>query len=159
MAQDSTANIDAEEIVAMPYEIIVTPFVTRRDLRGMIDKVEDDFIDKFNELNLDDDYDIQCGKITPTASHIRKRVCEPNFYIQARADDASKNMFLLGNPLAGRSFYLQSSHSLEKEKAREYEILQEKVDELTQENRDLRGIGLVLGELKRRLENFGKEEN
>ena len=41
-----------------PYEIVITPTVTRTDLRTMIQTVEDDFFARFNELNIDENYDI-----------------------------------------------------------------------------------------------------
>ena len=40
----------------------------------------------------------------------------------------------------------------------DYEILQEKVDELTRTDEDLRGRAYVLAELKKRLKNHGKED-
>ena len=79
----------------LPYEVIVTPNVTKKDLRQLIQQVEEDFFARFNELNIDDDYDVICYRYTPTNSHISRRVCEPNFKIRARADNASETAFAL----------------------------------------------------------------
>ncbi len=151
VAQDTSGSPQSAAISRMPYQITVTPNPSRARLKKLVDEVEDDFIDRFNELNLDDDYDIQCGKVTPTMSHIRTRVCEPNFYIEARAENVSNFLFSEGGT------YLLSSSAMEKETHREFEVLQQKVNELTETDRDLREVAYVLAELKRRLKNYGKE--
>lgn len=154
-AEDSLTSNEVSTAVRIPYQITVTPNVTRGGLRKLIINVEDDFVERFNELNVDDDYDIMCRKFAPTMSHIGKRVCEPNFFIEARADNASESMFLM---FQGYPIFLLSDRALRKETARDFEILQEKVDELTRTNADLRGRGFVLTDLRNRLKNLGKED-
>ena len=154
LAQDAPATDEVEQTANLPYEIIITPQITVGDLNGLIQQVTEDFIARFNELNIDDDYDIECYDYTPTMSHIRKRICEPAFLIEARADNSKEYVDTLINGGAG---FLFSSKQLVKDKDREYETLQQKFDEFTRSDKDLRGIGLVLGALKERLENFGKD--
>jgi len=153
-AQDAPESQQASSVTRLPYEITVTPNLSRGGLQKLIDEVEDDFVNRFNELNLDDDYDIHCDNVTPTMSHIKTRVCEPSFYIQARADNASMYVTTLLN---GGTPFLLSASAMKKETHSDYEILQEKVDELTKTDKGLRGVAYVLGELKNRLKNFGKE--
>lgn len=90
-----------EEVVRSDIrEIIVNPTLTRQRLRQLEVEVENSFFERFNELNLEDEYDILCYRIKPIGSHISKRVCEPNFVYAARSENASEVMFLLGNPSA-----------------------------------------------------------
>lgn len=96
----------------LPYEIRLTPNPSLRDLRKLIIEVKDEFITRFNELNLDNDYDILCDTITLTFSHIKRRVCEPSFYVQARAENASEYVSTI---LSGGTGFLMSSKGLLKE--------------------------------------------
>ena len=153
-AQNDSESQEATPVTKLPYEITVTPNLSRGGLQKLIDEVEDDFVNRFNELNLDDDYDIHCDNVTPTMSHIKTRVCEPSFYIKARSDNASMYVTTLLN---GGTPFLLSALAMRKETHSDFEILQEKVDELTRTDKDLRGVAYVLGELKNRLKNFGKE--
>ena len=157
IAQDSQASNDAKTAASMPYEIVITPRVRRADLRNLIVQVEDDFFSKFNELNMDDDYDVLCYEYVPTMSHIRERVCEPAFMIRARADNTSENTFLLGNKYTKLNAYLLQPKAMRKEVEPDYDILQEKMEDLTRSDSEFRDIGSVLAQLKARLKNFGKE--
>lgn len=142
------------ELVEVPYQIIVTPQATRRDLRQLIVEVTDDLIARFNELNLDDDYDISCYKFRPTMSHIRKRVCEPVFLTDARSENAQE----VARTFATGGFaWLLNHWELRSEKIGDYEILEEKFDEFIRTDEELDSIAYVLVELKARLENYGKD--
>lgn len=175
-AQDlssTTANITNQELrrndssttaVNKPYEIIIQPTLTRTHLRGLIQTVEEDFFDRFNELNIDDDYDIVCYKHTPTMSHISERVCEPLFLLRARGENSSEVTFLLGSTSkdavnqASGSANLQTPDVMKRNMKREFNILQEKMEELNSSDDELRSIGSVLAQLKARLKNFGRED-
>jgi len=160
VADDALEN---EAVVGqLPYEVIVRPQITRAGLRELIIEVEDDFFEKFNELNIDDAYDILCYKHTPIMSHISERVCEPWFVMDARNLNASEVTMLLGDigkwtPGGGRSAYVLTPRTLKREKRTDYEILQEKMEELTRSDEEFRSIGNALAELKARLENFGTD--
>lgn len=151
-------------VESKPYEIVITPTVTRTDLRGLIQTVEDDFFSRFNELNIDENYDIYCYKHTPIMSHISERVCEPLFLRRARGENSSETLFLLGS--ASKDAVNQSSGSanfltpdvMRRDKRKDFETLQEKMEELNQTDEELRSIGSVLAQLKARLEKFGKED-
>lgn len=150
-AQDDSVTASTKQTVRLPYEVVVTPNVTKGDLRKLLIEVEDDFVARFNELNIDDEYDVLCYRFTPTMSHIRRRICEPNFLIKERANNA-------GDFAAGYTAYLFSHSEVRQEKNREYEVLQDKFDEFTTTDADLRGKAFILSELKRRLQIFGKED-
>ena len=76
-AQDDDVIELTQQASSLPYEVVITPTITRLNLRKLIVDVEDDFFEKFNELNLDDDYDVACYKEKITISHITTRICEP----------------------------------------------------------------------------------
>jgi len=162
-AQSDSGSDKSEQAARLPYEVIITPTIRRRDLRELIVQVEDDFFAKFNELNLDDNYDVLCYEYIPTMSHIRQRVCEPWFMIQARGSNASEVAYALAvTPAFGSSISPQSATSLPPRAMRnevhiQYGSLEEKMEEFTRGNLEFRSIGNALAELKFRLENFGKD--
>ncbi len=158
--QDTSVTYKVVQESRKPYEIVITPTVTRTDLRSLIVQVEEDFYARFNELNIDDHYDVFCYSYLPTMSHISKRTCEPDFMIRARGDVASYDAFLLasGSLQARSSALLLSPKAMRKEVEPDYEILQEKMEELSTTDLELRSIALAMAKLKARLKNFGKED-
>lgn len=155
MEEESDQKLESSK----PYEIVITPTISRTKLRELIADVEEDFYEKFNELNIDDSYDIVCYKHTPTMSHIWRRVCEPWFMLQSRGEMASEVTFLLGHgsPSARESGIgmVKSDRQLIREKKRSYEELQTLMEEFSRSDGEFRQIGEVLAELKYRLENYG----
>jgi len=61
-------------------------------LRREIVRLEEAFYAKYNQLNDDDQYDIQCSPVTPTGSLLKGRECEPLFV--ARATEARAQGFV-----------------------------------------------------------------
>ena len=166
-AQDDSARQDRMQAARLPYEVVVTPTITRSDLRKLIVDVEDDFFAKFNELNIDDDYDIACYKEKITMSHITTRICEPWFMIKARADASAEMTYRLGTTFATGPFgaavgsqpapMIYSVREMRKKMAGEYETLQDRMEQFTRSNIEFRSIGNALAELKSRMESFGKD--
>lgn len=153
---ESTANL--------PIEIVVTPLMNRRDLRNLISQVEEDFVKRFNELNIDDGFDIDCYKYKNTRSHIRKKICEPKFFRAARRQDASLaalniNQFKKNGaevPLL-ELVQVQSDSEMRLTNNQKYQTLQEKVADLTNSDQTLQILIHNLNELSFGLENYGKE--
>ncbi len=163
-AQDNSLIDDTQQVARLPYEVVVTPTITISDLRKLIVAVEDDFFEKFNELNIDDDYDVACYKEKVTMSHITTRICEPWFMIKARGDAAGEMAYNLGTTFATGPFgtavgsqqapMAYSAPELRKKMAEEYETLQEKMEQFTRVDFEFRSIGNALAELKARMENL-----
>jgi hypothetical protein len=59
-----------------------------RHLRSEVVRLEEDFYAKYNELNTDDQYDVQCDQTEPTGSTLRRRECHPVFVNRATAAEA-----------------------------------------------------------------------
>jgi len=158
VADDALEN---EAVVGqLPYEVIVRPQITRAGLRDLIQEVEEDFYERFNELNIDDFYDIVCYKFLPTMTHIPERRCEPLFLMRSRNLSVSETTMILGATGYGarRSALLLTPRALQKENKPDFGVLQEKMEELTRSDTEFRSIGNALAELKSRLENYGSEQ-
>lgn len=65
-------------------------------LRQQVFQAEDRAYEIFDRLNTDDDYDIHCRMVAITGTHIRQRICLPNFYRQATAAEAQQYLALIG---------------------------------------------------------------
>lgn len=144
----------------LPYELEVTPTMSRANLRVMLEKVEDDFFRRFNELNLDDAYDVACYRFTPTMSHITRRVCEPFFFISARATNAGDVMDSFGicSTCARGAPVMLSRRGLRQETHGDMEVLQEKLEAFNASDPELRSIGSALARVKSQLANFGEQD-
>ncbi len=160
-AQQETESKSLKSEAGEPYEVVVSGRPTRARYQELIEDVEEDFFAKFNELNIDDEYDMYCYEYTPTMSHIKRRACEPLFMIARRAKNASDAVFMIsagGNsaPLASKlgGVYLESPDEMVKYEKRNYEVLVKKMEELTASNRELGEIASVMEQLKFQLENY-----
>lgn len=137
-------------------EIVVTPLLDLGDLRKLHNEVEEYFFEKFNELNLDDDFDILCYRIKPAMSHISRRVCEPNFIYIARSENASDVAFFIGTP--GYPPPLLSERELVQNAKRKYEELLRRMEEMMKTDAEFNSIGNTLGEIKERMEGYREDE-
>jgi len=114
-----------EEITVTGQRIILS-------LRKQIIEAEDHAFEIFNELNDDDLYDITCRSVKRYNSNIKKRVCLPNYYHRATADNASEYLGLIG-------LYIDSvpSPSVKNVTAYQHPIFKKKVQKLATENPEL----------------------
>jgi len=71
--------IQAEEPPMFMEEVIVLGSRSLVDLKREKYRAEEALYNIFNSFNADDDFDIHCHKEAPTGSHIKRRVCKPNF--------------------------------------------------------------------------------
>jgi hypothetical protein len=163
LAQQSAEAAEQQNESEKPYEVVIIGKVTRAYLRELIVDVEEDFFAKYSELNDDDAYDMYCYEYTPTMSHIKKRTCEPLFMTRRRAENGADVAFSLagGGTFGPRhrsgglgATYLESPNEMRKNQGRHYEILIQKLEELTRTNKELGEIANVMEQLKYRLENY-----
>lgn len=73
----TTTPSDVDEIVVIGR--------TPAEIRAQIKAAEEAVYDRFNEINSDDEFDIHCRQEAPTGSHIKRRVCQANFWRTAQA--------------------------------------------------------------------------
>ena len=120
-----TAEAPAEDAgYADLEEIIVTAPRTLRSMRAEIDAVQDRAFALFNELNVDNDYDIVCRRETPTGSHIPVRVCRPRYVDRLEAEAAQ-------DFLAGDAYFDPGGDILYHE-----DILRQKIARMAEEDPD-----------------------
>ena len=82
--QGKAAGSDASSNQEKPMEEITV--IGQRQifsLRKQVIQAEDHAFEIFNALNDDDDYDVHCEMRAPIGTHIKKRICLPNFYHKA----------------------------------------------------------------------------
>lgn len=159
-AQETAAAEQQNQATNLPYEVVVTPTMNISRLRNLLFEIEDDFFAKFNELNTDDKYDVRCYKFKPARSHISRRVCEPNFYISARSENSSEIAFNLGGcatctkppPL------VMSRSDLRFDTRKDFELLQEKLENFYATDAEFNSIGEALADIKSRIENYSASE-
>ena len=114
-------------------EITITGQKQIFSLRKQIILAEDRAFKLYNELNDDDTYDIHCTMEAPIGSNLKRRICVPNFYWRATADNASEFLGLIG----GYSNYSAPSPSAKSVFAYQYPILKDKVRELAKKSPEL----------------------
>ena len=149
-SQDSQGTESESAQNELPIEILVTPTMSISDLKQLIITAEEDLFGKFNEMNDDDDYAIDCHDYIPTGTHIPRRVCVPKFLMDLRAETSADSTFSLGTDDYGSPFH-PNNRGMVKELTREYEILQEKMEEFAAENAEFRQSAVTLIELQRAL--------
>jgi len=133
--------------VSLPYQVSIKPQITKSELRELLKKATDDFVARFNELNLDDDFDITCYNSASTLTYIRRDVCEPAYLTNKGKVDtpladaaASSHISLLMNRT---HFSVKSEYSLRP--------MQKIFEELIKSDQELDQISYVVVELKHRL--------
>ena len=91
-------NAPVQEVESDPTEtieeIVVYGEKSLIRLRYELYKAEEVVFDLFNSLNSDDEFDIHCYKEAPIGSHIKRRICTPN-YVRELVAEATR-LALLG---------------------------------------------------------------
>ena len=127
LAQEAQATSEApaeDARYADLEEIIVTAPRTLRSMRAEIDEVQNRAFALFNELNVDNDYDIVCRRETPTGSYIPVRVCRPRYADRLEAE-ATQDF------LAGDAFFDPGGDIMYHD-----DILRQKIARMAEENPD-----------------------
>ena len=114
-------------------EIVVYGDKSLSLLRRDLYRAEEKAFGLFNSLNSDDDYDIHCYKEVRIGSHIKRRICKPNFVMKLEAEATSR--WLRGLQSGGRSGQPHSEAMVRTQ--RKEEILHEEMESLILKNPDL----------------------
>lgn len=151
----SGQTVDEAEAVTstgdLPTEIVVTPTMSLKELRNLIIDAEEDLFGKFNALNDDDDYNIECMSYARTGTHIPTRFCVPNFLVAARAENAADVAFSFWTDPYGHPFLL-SDRAMVNELSSEYKILQRKMEEFAEQDPEFREAAAILILLQREIQ-------
>jgi hypothetical protein len=88
-----TTAMAATQTAAKPAVEQLDEFVVKSDhlwqIRRAIVEAENRFYARYNELNTNDDFDVECAVNAALGSRIASRRCEIHFYDQARQEAAS----------------------------------------------------------------------
>jgi hypothetical protein len=123
-------------------EVIVIAELSRSEVTQFLEEAEDQFYAIFNANVEEDDYEINCRMEKPTGSNISIRMCEPTFMIKARAENAN----LIGfNPAA-----IVPDRAIRSGLEPEYNRLQEKMEQMTQDIPEFAQIASILAQLRAR---------
>lgn len=123
---------------------IVVPGRTPENLRVEIERLEVAVYERWNALNSNDEFDIQCVEQAPTGSNIPLRTCAPNFVIRAESRAASK--ILTDGRSSGTNNQNRAEHvMLMEQKSRE---LTAEMQRVARENEELLRDLVRLDELK-----------
>jgi hypothetical protein len=69
-------------------EVVITaPLRKLGELRAAIVDAEDRFYERYNRLNANDDFDIECSLQARGTTLIKERVCEPKYVAEVKAQD------------------------------------------------------------------------
>ena len=127
-------------------EVIVISELNRAEVEQFIEEAEDQFYEIFN-TNVDDDgFKISCRRETPTGSNIPVRVCEPKFMVDARARNANTFGFNAG--------VVEADRSIRTAVEPQYQQLQQKMEQMTQEVPAFAQIASILAQLRARREQL-----
>lgn len=85
--EEITEDIEIEEIVVIAQE-------TSASIRAQLKRAEKQFFSDYNDLNLIEEFDIDCRSIQGTDSLIPRDICWPVFFDEALASSAQE--FILG---------------------------------------------------------------
>ena len=85
-------SVLAAESSEMIEEVLVLGSKSLVKLKLEMYRAEDALYDLYSSLNTDDEFDIHCYKEAPTGSHIKRRVCRPNFLTKLLREETQRMM-------------------------------------------------------------------
>lgn len=123
-------------------ELIIISELSRSEVNSLIVEAEDQMYEVFNANNENDMNDILCSKVKSTGSNISKRVCEPNFLVNARTNNRTdlKDSFALS----------ETQWAINGSLKEEYKELQSEMEKLSKNNQQFREISVILSQLNAR---------
>ena len=123
-------------------ELIIISELSRSEVSPLIVEAEDQLYELFNANNENDLNDIHCTKVKSTGSNISKRVCEPNFLVNARTNNRTdlKDSFALS----------ETQWAVNGSLKEEYKELQSEMEKLSKSNQQFREISVILSQLNAR---------
>lgn len=91
-ANASLTEADPLSTTPVDEEVVVRGQLRRGALRMQIERAEEAFYGRFNDINSNDELDIHCRSVVELGSRIPRRRCEPNFWRAAEADFARETV-------------------------------------------------------------------
>src|SRR6478609_11531373 len=83
---------DAESAKSRSEEVVFSGKPADPDqVRRALLEAEDRFYSRYNQLNTDDEYDVECRVEAPLGQRLKQRTCEPRFVVEAARDNTTAN--------------------------------------------------------------------
>ena len=146
--QDAGAGTDNErpgqsaQVPAGETEEVIVRGQSRAKLRFEIERAELAVMERFNELNSKDEYDIHCRREMLTGSNIPRRVCRANFWREAEATAGRETAIAFQGGAAFDAKQFQS------EALYKHELMSDEMRQLVAQDSKLRRAVSHLGELQ-----------
>lgn len=130
-------------------ELIIISELSRSEVNSLIVEAEDQMYELFNANNENNMNDILCSKVKSTGSNISKRVCEPNFLVNARTNNRTdlKDSFALS----------ETQWAVNGSLKEEYKELQSEMETLSKNNQQFKEISVILSQLNARKKELDKK--
>lgn len=146
MSQDNSVQETGEDRTETIDEIVVFGDKSLVRLRQELYRAEEAAFDLFNLLNSDDEYDIHCYYETPIGSHIKQRVCKPNYARKLAAAATAK--WLVSRQAGAGQAYRDALPQIQQKDA----LLRAEMEELVVRQPELQKALSEFSEAKRILE-------
>jgi hypothetical protein len=130
--------------IAVEDQIVIED-LTLSQLRREIKKIETEFYKVFNANTEDKNLAIVCYNHLPTGSNIKRDICEPQFVVDKRADNANDSQYDID--------VLLTAQSMQRELTTEYAALSESMANLAKGNKYFGELNGILGALREELES------
>lgn len=140
--QDSVGPEPSATAAANATEEVIVQGQSRAKLRFEIQRAEQAVMDRFNELNSKDEYDVHCRREMLTGSNIPRRVCRADFWRDAQAKAGRETAIALQGGAAFSPQYFQA------EALYKHELMSDEMRALVAKDRRLRNAVTHLGELQ-----------
>lgn len=98
LAAEDTAeeNEPENEAVITLEQIIVTGQRSLFLLRAQIESARESLYSSYNDFNVDDEFDVNCQRVTWTGTHIPEQQCWPAFFERLVAENSQDSLIGIG---------------------------------------------------------------
>jgi hypothetical protein len=136
--------VASTQSIAVEDQIVIEG-LNPSQLRSEIKKIETEFYKIFNANTEDKNLAIVCYNHLPTGSNIKQDICEPQFAVDKRAENANDSQYEID--------VLLTAQGMRRELTTEYAALSEAMANLAKENKYFGELNGILGALREELES------
>ena len=144
LQEDQTLSIRQIE------EIVVVSGLTLHSLRFQIREAKEALFATFNELNVIEDFKVDCRTLNQTHTRINKHACVPEFFDRAITQNSKDSFSFPGGP--PQMDFLKSPSVIAREQEEKFEELQAVIEGIAEENAEFRNSLIEFASLERELE-------
>ena len=145
LAAEDTAeeNEPENEAVITLEQIIVTGQRSLFLLRAQIESARESLYSSYNDFNVDDEFDVNCQRVTWTGTHIPEQQCWPAFFERLVAENSQDSLIGIG--------FLIPAGELGNLYAERFDELRVNLEKVARENSPVADAMMELGKLEQAL--------